>query len=73
MEDDSDPSSGGDKETMDDDAALDHEVDVIQGYDEDETGARIPNAEKTYRLNPVEGYVGIKINLNDKLYQDKAT
>ena len=52
---------------------LDHTEESCKVYDEDDHGRKIHNPNKAYKLSPVETFVGIKINLDDKYYDEKAS
>ena len=42
-------------------------------YEEDDaTGDKVINAAKQYSMTPIWGFIGIKLNLLDKYYDQKA-
>ena len=66
---------GGDFETevdWDFDLALEKNELTCHVFEEDDHGRKTQNKNKTYKLTPVELHVGIKINLDDKYYDERA-
>ena len=80
-EDDSDPSDKdqskpdgkpGDFDLEIDNVELDKEEITVDFWEENDDGDKVVNTEKQYLMSPVELFVGVKINLNNKLYNEKA-
>jgi len=66
---------GGFKSDEVDDEALelDLESETCHVYEEDEQGRKHMNPKKTYKVSAVETFVGVKINLDDKYYNEQAS
>jgi len=72
----SDCRDGDKKEGMideDTDLTLHQDEETCHVYEEDERGKKVKNPAKTYKISPVETFVGIKINLDDRYYDEKAS
>ena len=48
-------------------------VEDVECYEEDEDGERVHRPAKNFKMLPVEGYFGVKINTNNDFYSYKAT
>lgn len=52
----------------------DQKVEVVEALEENyKTGEITVNHEKSYKMTPVDGFWGVKINLNDVYYNEKAS
>ena len=56
-----------------DSVELQKEIDIVDFYEEDDVGYRMRKVHsKQYQLHPVDGQLGIKLNLENKFYNEKA-
>ena len=53
---------------------IDKSNDHVDFYEEDEdTGEKMLVPSKGYTMQPIPGYIGIKLNTSGKLYNEKAS